>query len=182
MSGRSVRERERERRSRVFRQGNNDESMARSSSAIIIARLARCSFLLFTSFPSQDQKTRPLHILVEQQYRKQSKPIQKSTFLLLCEPLDRPPAAAKLSRDLLQRHRALGQVPRLLLELVAEGDELARGEGADVEPALVEGRRGRFLLLLRGHGFFFRERGREEAKRPRRRIEKTKGEERKTLF
>ena len=62
------------------------------------------------------------------------------TRLLLGEPLDRPPAASKLRRDLLQRHRALGQVSRLLLELVAQGDELARREGADVEAALVKGR------------------------------------------
>ncbi len=62
------------------------------------------------------------------------------TLLPLGEPLDRPAAAAKLGRDLLQRHRALGQAARLLLELVAQGDELARGQGADVEAALVEGR------------------------------------------
>jgi hypothetical protein len=73
------------------------------------------------------------------------------TFLLLGEPLDRPPTAAKLRGHLLQRHRALGQVARLLLELVSQGDELARRKVADVEAALVEGRRRGRLLLLGGH-------------------------------
>ena len=131
--------------------------------ATSVVALPCCFFFLLLFFlPEAAHEASPQSRMTRGSVAAAKRPPKRlPTFLLLGEPLDRPPAAAKLRGHLLQRHRALGQVARLLLELVAQGDELSRGEVADVEAALVEGRR-------RG-GLFWGHAAREKKERGRRR-------------